>query len=64
MLGGQDFPDFPKDDPLAACNARKAYGKFVFYEPNADYHSADLFTIRVLSASGHPLKKHYSIDVK
>ncbi len=63
-LDGHDFPDIPKDDPLAACNARKADGKFVFYEPNADYHGADSFTIRVLSASGHPVKRHYSIEVK
>jgi hypothetical protein len=64
MKDGQEFPDFPKDDQRAACNTRKANGKFVFYEPDADYHGTDSFTIRVLSASGHPLRRHYSIDVK
>lgn len=64
IQGGQEFPDFPKDDPLVTCNTRKAYGKFVYYQPNADYHGTDSLTIRVLSASGHPEKRHYSIDVK
>jgi hypothetical protein len=61
---GQAFPDFPNDDPRAACNTRKSDGKFVFYQPNSGYLGTDSTVLYVVSATGQPLKRHYSIEVK
>jgi hypothetical protein len=59
-----DFPDFPGDSPLAACDKRLVHGVAVTYTPAKGFSGKDVFSFCEDGVSGPTLARSVSLTIR
>jgi hypothetical protein len=61
---GEDYPNFPKDNARAVCNARKVPAVLLYYQSAPGYTGNDVAVVEVVFPAGNLRHQTYTITVR